>query len=434
MRVTILAVGSRGDVQPYIALGLGLTRAGHDVTVATHDTFRDWVRERGLGYRPIAGDPRAILSSADRWLASGRVRHLVPAARTFVRMLRPLLPALLADYWRAAQGADVLVYSAVAAPAWSVAERLDIPGIAAFLQPLHRTRLFPAIGVPGAVRLGGDFNEWTHAAAAQLAWQPHRRQINAWRRGALGLPPAPWTGPFGRPHGDRAAIPTLYGYSSVVVPRPPDWGPDVHVTGYWVLAPASDWRPTPALEAFLAAGPPPVYVGFGSMTPRDAAPLTALAVGALARAGRRGVLLAGWGELGAGPLPPTVIAVRDVPHEWLFPRVAAVVHHGGAGTTGAALRAGVPSVVVPLGFDQPYWAGRVAALGAGPRPIARRRVTAERLAAAITEATEDPGIRRRAAAIGSALRAEHGVAVAVAAIERYAGAGERGTLRAPGGS
>ena len=135
--------------------------------------------------------------------------------------------------------------------------------------------------------------------------------------------------------------------------------------------------------AFLAAGPPPVYVGFGSMTPDRAEPLTAVALEALARTGQRGVLLSGWGSFGAGKLPPTVIAVRDVPHEWLLPQMRAVVHHGGAGTTGAALRAGVPSIVLPLGFDQPYWAARVTALGVGPRADPAAQALRRRLSMAI---------------------------------------------------
>ena len=153
------------------------------------------------------------------------------------------------------------------------------------------------------------------------------------------------------------------------------------------------------------------------MTPQDAGALTDVALESLARTGQRGVLSSGWGTLGAGALPPTVIAVRDVPHEWLLPRMRAVVHHGGAGTTGAALRAGVPSIIAPLGFDQPYWGRRVAELGVGPPPIPRRRLTIERLASAIDRAVRDEAMRRRAAELGAQLRTEHGVQAAVAVVE-----------------
>jgi sterol 3beta-glucosyltransferase len=417
MRVTIIAVGSRGDVQPYIALGLGILAAGHAVTVATHETFREFVTDYGLHFVPTSGDPRAVLAVADRWLATGRNRHALPVAREMIRALRPMLAALLADFWRVSQGSDLLIYSPVATPAWSVAERLGIPGVAAYLQPLHRTRAFPAVGVPGSVQLGGSFNLATHILTQQFAWQPIRRQVNAWREAALALPPAVGYGPFARAHRSAAGLPTLYAYSPLVVPKPPDWGPAIRVTGYWVLSPTPRWRPPEALVAFLGAGPPPISIGFGSMTPSNASRLTAIAVEALAATSQRGVLLGGWGALGDGVLPASVMTIPDVPHEWLFPRMRAIVHHGGAGTTGAALRSGVPSIVVPLGFDQPFWAGRVRALGVGPRPISRRRLTAGRLAEAIRQAVSDDAMRQRAASLGAAIRAERGVEVAVTEIE-----------------
>jgi sterol 3beta-glucosyltransferase len=256
----------------------------------------------------------------------------------------------------------------------------------------------------------------THVLTQQLLWLPVRRQINAWRRDTLGLPAAHGPGPLAQT-GRAALLPTVYGFSPLVVPKPADWDESIRLTGYWVLPADPAWRPPPELEAFLAAGPAPVYVGFGSMTPARAGRLTAIAVDALAATGQRGVLLGGWGALGAGELPSSVIAVRDIPHEWLLPRMRAIVHHGGAGTTGAALRAGVPSIVVPLGFDQPFWGRRVQALGVGPRPISRRRLTASRLADAIRIATTDGTMQARAASLGAALRAERGVANAVAEIE-----------------
>jgi sterol 3beta-glucosyltransferase len=425
MRVTLTAVGSRGDVQPYVALGLGLHAAGHEVVVATHETFREFVTEHGLGYATLAGDPRAMVAAADRWLASGRNRDVLPVARNLFRQVRPVLAAWLSDFWRVAQGSDVLVYSPVATPAWSVAERLGIPGIAAYLQPLHRTRHFAAGGVPSSVSLGGGFNLATHVLTQQFMWQPVRRQINVWRRDTLGLSAAAGPGPLG-PRRRAALLPTLYAFSPLVVPKPADWDESIRLTGYWVLPADPAWRPPPELAAFLAAGPAPVYAGFGSMTPVRAGRLTSIVIDALAATGQRGVFLGGWGALGEGELPSSVIAVRDVPHEWLLPRMRAIVHHGGAGTTGAALRAGVPSIVVPLGFDQPFWGGRVHALGVGPRPISRRRLTASRLADAIRTAATDGAMQARAASLGAALRAERGVETAVAEIEAIALRSRRG--------
>jgi UDP:flavonoid glycosyltransferase YjiC (YdhE family) len=423
MLFTLVTAGSRGDIQPYVALALGLRRAGHAVRVASHETFRAFVTAHGLDFAPIAGDPRAILSgaAADAWLASGRNRNMLAFARELGRLAGPLVEQSLADYWAACQGADVVLYSAVAASCWHVARRLGVPSFGVYLQPLSRTRAFPTVGLRGGRALlpvpgvGGALNYATHVLAEQVMWQSVRRRVNGWREATLGLPPSPLLGPFAEMR--RASEPTLYGFSERVVPRPRDWGASVHVTGWWVLGPEPGWRPPAELEAFLAAGPPPVYVGFGSMTPASAEGLTATALAALERTGQRGVINRGWGSLGTGALPAWAVSVHDVPHEWLLPRMRAVVHHGGAGTTGAALRSGAPSIVVPLGFDQPFWGHRVAALGVGPEPISRRRLTVDRLAVAIDRAVRDQPMRARAASLGAALRGEDGVGRAVAVIE-----------------
>jgi UDP:flavonoid glycosyltransferase YjiC (YdhE family) len=217
----------------------------------------------------------------------------------------------------------------------------------------------------------------------------------------------------------------LYGYSPHVIPPPPDWGADTHVTGYWFLDPPSGWTPPPALHEFLAAGPPPVYVGFGSMSSRNPQATAKLVLDALGAAGQRAVLLAGWSGLRPADLPDSVLMVDSVPFAWLFPRMAAVVHHGGAGTTAAGLRAGVPSIVVPFFGDQPYWGRRVAELGVGPAPIPRKRLTVEVLAGAIDRAVTDPVLRRRAAELGVRIRVEDGVARAVGVVSTLAG-GSRG--------
>jgi sterol 3beta-glucosyltransferase len=248
-------------------------------------------------------------------------------------------------------------------------------------------------------------------------------QVNRWRRDVLGLPDESRLGPGRRMR--REGLPVMYGFSRHVVPRPPDWGANVHLTGWWALDAPQDWAPPPALARFLADGPPPVYVGFGSMAPRDATALTRTVLDAVARAGERVVLLRGWsglGELGGGePLPEWAHVVDEVPHAWLFPRCAAIVHHGGAGTTGASLRSGVPSVLVPVFADQPFWGERVRALGVGPAPIMRRALGADGLAAALRQALGDDAMRDRAARLGALLRDEDGVAAAVAVVDRMTG-------------
>jgi UDP:flavonoid glycosyltransferase YjiC (YdhE family) len=222
-------------------------------------------------------------------------------------------------------------------------------------------------------------------------------------------------GPFSSPA--LRGLPVLNGYSPAVIPPAPDWGDRVRVTGYWFLEPPADWTPPPALEEFLQAGPPPVYVGFGSMSSRKPEETAELVFAALKQAGQRAILLSGWSGLRAADVPPGVFMVESVPFQWLFPRMAAVVHHGGAGTTAAGLRAGVPSIVVPFFGDQPFWGRRVYDLGAGPRPIPRRQLTVERLALALRTAVTDESIRGHAAALGAKIRTEDGPRAAVEIIE-----------------
>jgi UDP:flavonoid glycosyltransferase YjiC (YdhE family) len=287
-----------------------------------------------------------------------------------------------------------------------MAERLGVPSALIHVQPSQPTTAFPHPFVPQARLLGGAGNRWSFHAVEQLAWQLVRPFINQWRTEILDLHPLPVRGPAHRFRRDRR--PVLCSFSRFVVPRPPDWPRYVHVTGHWFADLDEGWTPPPALTALLAAGRPAVYVGFGSMAPKDPARIGSVVRTALRRAGVRGVVL---GDPATSD--DEVVAVRSIPHSWLFPQLSAVVHHGGAGTTAAGLRAGVPAIVCPFFGDQPFWGERIAALGAGPAPIPIGRLTADALAAAI-EAAVGPGgpaaaIRRRAACLGRQIRAEDGV-------------------------
>jgi UDP:flavonoid glycosyltransferase YjiC (YdhE family) len=250
----------------------------------------------------------------------------------------------------------------------------------------------------------------THLLAGGCLWAHLRPLINRARCDVLGLPPFALLGP---PMAFFERTPTLAAYSPRVIPRPPDWGANQHVTGYWFVDSAPDWRPPAALADFLASGPPPVCVGFGSMSDGDAAQATEVVSQAVEATGQRAVLLTGWGALRPAARSDRLFAAEAVAHDWLFPRTAGVIHHGGAGTTAAALRAGVPSVVVPFAGDQFLWGRRVFALGVGPRPIPRHKLSAGRLTAALRALADDGAMRRRAADLGAAIRAEDGVGNAV---------------------
>jgi sterol 3beta-glucosyltransferase len=413
MNILILTLGSRGDVQPYVALGLGLKAAGHHVTISTLASFADFVGERGLGFAPLRGEFLELMQTPEGKAALvGKANPLA-----LLRMVQPMFRAMLDDELAAAQGADLIIYHPKAMGGPSLAEKLGIPGILALPLPLYSpTRAFPSPIVPLASL--GPLNRASHGLLVGLASSSVRGTVNRWRKESLNLGPS---GDELRLRG-RPVL-RLYGYSPTVLPSPADWDAYSVATGYWFLDQPASWQPPAELLAFLRAGPPPVYVGFGSMPSQDAAAKTRVVLEALRRAGRRGVLATGWGGLAAAELPASVYLLESAPHDWLFPQMAAVVHHGGAGTTAAGLRAGVPSVICPFFGDQPFWGRRVAALGAGPQAIPQRQLSAERLAAAISQAVSDPAMAARAAALGAAIRSEDGVANAVALIERHVGVG-----------
>jgi UDP:flavonoid glycosyltransferase YjiC (YdhE family) len=416
-QITLITAGSRGDVQPYLALGLGLRAAGHRVRLATHATYLDWIREHGLDFHIVEGDPLAMAQgqAGREWMETGRRGWGL--LRGFREFMGPILRQATGDILAACEDADLILFSGTTFfAAYSVAQKVNRPFIQAYLQPVNPTRAFPSLVYPTRFRGGPLFNYATHAIGGQLYWQALRPLLNDVRREMLGLPPLSLAGPFLSMV--RRRLPVLLGYSPTVLPKPKDWNEAQIVTGFWFVDDKA-YSPPDELVRFLAAGEPPVYVGFGSMTGNDPERLTAIVLDALRQSGRRGVLLAGWAGLAEGELPESVLRLDAAPHDWLFPRMAAVVHHGGIGTTHTGLRAGVPNIVVPFFGDQPFWGDRVHALGAGPAPILQSELTVEALAEAINTATRDTAMRAQAAEVGRRIQAEQGVETAVGIVDRY---------------
>jgi sterol 3beta-glucosyltransferase len=417
MQIVMIAPGSRGDVEPYVALGKGLTKAGHLVRLVTHEDLQTLVTSHGIECWPVEGSVRDIAQSTDmrELLAGGKFLAVMSQmAKEAQQHALCFGRAGLA----ACQGMD-LVLTGVGGlfVALALAEKLGLPLLQAYYIPFTPTQAYPSFLLPKLPSLlGGAPNRLSHHLARQILWQSFRSADRLVRREVLGLPAAPLWGPFNSDCIRK--YPILYGYSPSVIPRPSDWDSAIHVTGYWFLDPADDWTPPPALMEFLRAGPPPVYVGFGSMSNRKPEETADLVLEALARTRQRAILLSGWSGLQKPDLPDSVLMVESVPFSWLFPRVAAVVHHGGAGTTAAGLRAGVPSIVIPFFGDQPYWGQRVADLRVGPAPIPRRRLTVERLAQALEKVVTDQTMRQGAADLGARIRAEDGIAGAVSVIGR----------------
>ncbi|WP_373355880.1 glycosyltransferase [Pseudoroseicyclus sp. CXY001] len=413
-RLLLLTYGSRGDVEPFVALGLALRAAGHAVTLATAPRFEGWAREAGLAFAPIDGASLDLIDSpAGQAMIEGTGGLLgrVAAGARLSRGAGELNARMMADA-AAAAGAvrpEALVFHPKAMAGGHLAEALRVPAFLVTLQPLlEPTAAFSAS--LGDMRLGA-LNRASYRLVS-LSYAGFRGRVNAFRAG-LGLPPIRRAAEVMRPPG-AGEMPLLHAISPKVLPRPADWPARAKMTGFWRLPPAP-FEPPPELAAFLAAGPPPVFVGFGSMPSRDPEGLGRLIAEALALAGRRGVVARGWAGLEVAA-SENLLALPPMPYAWLFPRMAAVVHHGGAGTTAEAFHAGVPQAVVPFFADQPFWAARTVALGVGAPPLPRRRLTAARLADAI-RATDDPDKRDRAQALAEALSAEDGLAETVCLIE-----------------
>ncbi len=386
--------------------------------LAAPEDFAGFARKYEVGFYPLRGDVQQIMASdtGRSFMETGGANPL-KSIRAMRTMIAPVIMTMAEDAYAACRDADALICLGVfGAFGRAIAEALGIAIINMEPTPLLPTRAFAAPSWPIQKDLGGAHNYLSGLAMLAVIWLWHRPFVKDFRR-RLGLSTRSAAGHY------RAfrSTPLLSAYSPNVIPHPADWPAGVHVTGYFFLDDQADWQPSPQLSAFLAAGDPPVYIGFGSMAGRSPERLAGLIIEALAKSGQRGLLLTGWGGLRTASTPDNVFVTDAAPHSWLFPRMAAVVHHGGAGTTAEGLRAGTPNVVVPFVFDQPFWGARIKALGLGPGPIPHKRLTADRLAGAIRLAVTDPDMRQRANACGAAIRAENGVANAVNIVKQIFG-------------
>jgi UDP:flavonoid glycosyltransferase YjiC (YdhE family) len=403
MRILIVTAGSRGDVAPFTGLGLRLQQAGHEVALAAHDRFAGLVRQSGLEYRALPGDPVELV----------RARTAAPSPEAAESVFAAFLDELGDGLLTAADGGTDIVLTAFGPAPLSrlVADALGVPSIGVYLAPGVPTREFAPPGWPVTGPLSPADNV---AAGREVLARTGSLYADVLRRlcARLDLPADPRT-PV-----PPADWPICHGFSPAVVPRPGDWPATVHVTGYWWPASPPAWQPPGQLVDFLEAGPPPVYVGFGSMTPAHER-LGEVVATAVRRAGVRAVVQSGWAELRA--TGDDILLVGDLPHDWLFPRTAAVVHHAGAGTTGAGLRAGVPAVAVPVLVDQPFWAERVHRLGVAPHPLPLHELTADTLSDALRSCLDGPAYRDRATELARRIRAEDGPAVVLSLVTQLEG-------------
>ncbi|KAL9602990.1 MAG: hypothetical protein Q9219_001515 [cf. Caloplaca sp. 3 TL-2023] len=416
LRVTCLTIGSRGDVQPYIALCKGLLAEGHKPRIATHSEFEPWIRKHGIDFAPVEGDPAELMRIC---VENGMFTYsfLKEASLKF----RGWIDDLLSSAWRASQNSDILIESPSAMAGIHIAEALEIPYFRAFTMPWTRTRAYPhAFAVPDH-KMGGAYNYITYVMFDNVFWKAIAGQVNRWRKKELGLRGT---------NLDKLQpnkVPFLYNFSPSVVVPPLDYSDWIRVTGYWFLDEASDWAPPEELSNFIqrarADAKKVVYIGFGSIVVSDPAALTKTVVDSVLKADVRCILSKGWSDrLGAQdaskpevPLPPEILQIKSAPHDWLFKQIDAAAHHGGAGTTGASLRAGVPTIVKPFFGDQFFFGSRLEDLGVG---ISMKKLNVSLFSRALWEATHSERMIIKAKVLGEQIRKENGVATAIQAIYR----------------
>lgn len=375
LQITILTVGSRGDLQPYCALGIGLKRAGHKVKVAAHENFESFVRKFDLEFAPIAGNIQEFLQSKQG-------QRLIAGEKLKPEEGDRLLLQQLESAWAASIGSEVIIYTPLATFGYHIAEKLGVPCFFASVMPLTPTGMFGFLRFGQITKnpLKKAINYGSYLLVEFLHWQRYRPLLNHFRTETLKLPPLPYLGRRFRQKtpANVSRIPVLYGFSSHVIPKPKDWPHWAYVTGFWFIDQASDYEPPLELEDFLGRKQLPLCFGFGSMTMPNPEYLTHYIVEALKKTHQGGIILSGWGNVGRTVNVKDslrVFVIKEVPHDWLFPQVPAVVHHGGASTTAAVLKAGIPSIVVPFFADQPIWGEKLNLLGVSPAPIPYHKVS-----------------------------------------------------------
>lgn len=403
--ILLLSIGTQGDFLPYLSLGRALAQRGHSVTIGGPAGFRSQVEESGLAFFTIAVGLGDVLQGP---VAGMVVRHrpvdLVRLPLAVLRLAKDVAADVVTRIVPHLRAADAVVYHPMLPFVPDVAAAMGVFSVLAAPQPVVATSAFPLCAL-GTTQLG-PLNRASYGLV-DLERRLVAKTVAA-AAGEVGVPVDP----------RRRASPdlVLHAYSPALVPTPPDWPENVVVTGEWVAEAERPWRPSPPFEDFLSRAPAPIFVSLGSM-PWNARRNREVVLEALRLWGGRAVLGRGWGGIDAADLPANVYSVGFVPHRLLLPRVAAVMHHGGAGTTAAGLRAGRPTLVTPILMDQFFWARRVADLGAGPKPLPLGRADAKTLAARFDTLTGDAALAAAAESVAAAMAHDDGLAAAVARIE-----------------
>jgi len=401
MRIILATYGSHGDVRPLLALALALKAAGHHVLLCAPPEHADWVKTYGCSFRGLGSNFKAFIENSPG-------AHTLKAIPSFVRFLRREFESQFTQLPAVIKGADLVLGASLTLGVPTVSESLGVPYHFICFCP----QLLPSSQHPSLLIRSHSLPPWLNRLSWWLTDRINHfnfRVIINRKRCRLGLKPIR----DGWRHllGNHVIVASDHVLGSV----PTDVEMGYTQIGYLHLHQTGELSAD--LEGFLASGPLPIYVGFGSMPDGDPVATTRMVVEAARAAGQRIVVSCGWARLGQIEAGEDCHVAANVPHMILFPRVAAVVHHGGSGTTAAAARAGIPQVIVPHVLDQYYWASQIYRLGLGPKPVWRSRLTIERLSVALRECLSNQTIHQHACQVAGILQGQDSLREAVRLIE-----------------
>jgi sterol 3beta-glucosyltransferase len=414
MNISIITLGSRGDIQPYIALGLGLKNNGFNVKIITNENFNDFVKSYNLVFHSLRGDVHALVNSEEgkNLLESG---YSLKFITKFTKLMSSYFENFFDDMIEGAKDSDFIIFSPLCFVAQEVAEYLGIKSMGANLQPFNRTKEFPSFMLPEKFNFIPGYNMFTHIAFEQAIWQSVRYIVNKnivqkLNRKKIGL--------WGKRNNlEKNNFPMIYGFSKHIINRPYDWKSNHHITGYWFLDTKENWIPEDSLLKFLDTDKKIIYAGFGSMVNRDPEETSNMIIKSIKGLNIKLIIMTGWGGLSINQEHEDIYVVNQIPHDWLFPKINGAIHHCGAGTTSATLKAGIPNISIPFFGDQHFWGNRVYKLGLGTEPINRKDLDSINLRNAIINATTNENLINRSKIISKKINAENGVESAVKVID-----------------
>lgn len=420
MKIAIITLGTRGDLQPFIALGIGLKNVGYGVKIISSKNEENFVRNYGLQFFPINVDIQKIMEG-DKIQEMTKGDNPIKFITSHIKGTKSLKDSMLEtqkEIWQGCQDSEILIFHPGMPIPYFIAIEYNKISIMANPFPVISTKEYPSILFYNGIRLGGLYNLFTHFVFEKLFWTLTKSTIKEFWGNAIKSKMNFSEPPLSQQV--KSGMPVINAYSELLFHRPKDWASNIYTTGSWFIQKEPEWKPSSELTNFIKSGRPPLYIGFGSMKDKSQFKKTFdIILKALELSKQRAVVGLGWNSLDYNEsIPEEVFLIDNVPFTWLFPQMAAVVHHGGAGTTATGLYAGKPTIIIPFNADQPAWGRRVYELGVGAKPVPKKKLTAENLASAIIYSL-NPKVVAKAEELGQKFRKEKGVDNAVKIIDDY---------------